>query len=155
MTVAGASAFDRLAAPDRIVVAVTDSPQSLRAARAAIALAASTSARLLVATVIQDGMVARALARASTEGQGEERLRTSADALLRHVERMAASDGVRADTLELAGEPAAQIAAEARRWSADLIVVGRRDQVGPSLPALGRVAQQLIELTEVPVLVVP
>ncbi|MFI5101216.1 MAG: universal stress protein [Actinomycetes bacterium] len=155
MTTGAGQALGPRAAPARILVAVDDSPQSLRAARTAIAIAAVTSARLLVVTVVQDGVVSRALARASTEAAGVDRLHTSAEALLHHVERLATDDGVHADTVELAGEPGLEIVSEARRWAAELVVVGRCAQELRSQPVLGRVAQQVVELSEAPVLVVP
>ena len=145
----------RAGLPTRVVVAVDDAPASLRAARAAVAVVAAAHARLLVVTVVQDGAVMRALSQASTVGKGPERLRTAAEAVLRHVEGLAAAAGVRAESVELDGDPGHKIVSEVRRWAADLVVVGRCERTGPSHPALGRVAQHVIELGDVPVLVVP
>jgi nucleotide-binding universal stress UspA family protein len=139
----------------RVLVAVDDAPESLRAARAAIAVAAAAKARLRAVSVIQDGIVLRALEGASQTPARAERRYGAATAVLRHVAELAATAQVPADTVVRDGDPGARIIAEAQTWAADLVVVGRCEALGASRPALGRVAQHVVELVDVPVLVVP
>jgi nucleotide-binding universal stress UspA family protein len=139
----------------RVLVAVDDAAGSLRAARAAVAVAAATAARLRAVSVIQDGAFLRALGQASSAPKGEERLRSAADAVLRHISDIAARSDVPFETVVRAGDPGQQIVAEARQWQADLVVVGRCEHPGDSRLALGRVTQHVLELVDLPVLVVP
>ena len=139
----------------RILAAVDDAPGSLRAARVATTIAAATQARLRVVSVIQDGAFLRALSQASSVPKGDERMRGAADALLRHVAAIAAEAGVSVETVVRDGDPGQQIVAEAVRWRTDLVVVGRCEHPGGSRLVLGRVTQHVLELVDVPVLVVP
>jgi nucleotide-binding universal stress UspA family protein len=78
-----------------------------------------------------------------------------AAALLRHVAAQAEQEGVPAETGSGSGPPAAIVLAEARRWHADLVVMGRSDAGGPGRTDIGSVAREVLEFAEVPVLVVP
>ncbi len=139
----------------RILLAVDDTGASIRAARAAIAVAASSGARLRVVSVIQDGIFLRALSRASSEPRGAERMQTAATAVLRHVAELAAGAGVNAETIVRDGDPGEQIVAEAAEWLADLVVMGRSEGAGAARPVIGPVAQHVLEMADSPVLVVP
>jgi len=57
------------------------------------------------------------------------------------------------ETAILAGRPAQAIAEEARRWSADVIVMGSRGHGALSTMVLGSVSAEVIDLTDRPVLV--
>jgi nucleotide-binding universal stress UspA family protein len=139
----------------RVLVAVDDAPESLRAARAAIAVASATGARLRAVCVVQDGVFLRALARASTAPKGAERMQEAANAVLRHVVELAAAAGVPVDAVVRDGDPGEEVVADAMEWRADLVVVGRCEREGASRPILGGVAQHVLELSDAPVLVVP
>jgi nucleotide-binding universal stress UspA family protein len=141
----------------RILVAVDDSAAALAAVRLAVDLASPCHAVLLLAHVIGDGELDRALARLSHEGRGTPA--TSRDdaaaALLRHVHAEARAAGVAAETRSLTGRPAPRLLEAAREWGADLVVIGRSDAGGPGHGYVGAVTREVLEFSEVAVLVVP
>jgi nucleotide-binding universal stress UspA family protein len=121
---------------ERILVAVDDSAPSLAAAAYAIELAGTRPSELRFATVIEDG--------------------TDADVLLRHVQTLAAAADVATTAAVCMGdEPFEALLAEARRWGADLVVMGRSDLRRPGRRYVGSQTEHLLEFTEIPVLVVP
>jgi nucleotide-binding universal stress UspA family protein len=137
-----------------ILLAVHDSPASMRAAHVALALARDAGAALVAVTVVPDGPVADALARTSPEPGAEGRRRAAADAVLRHVLAEAGREGVPAEGRVLAGPAGAAILRAAEQSSAGLIVVGRTESPDP-LGHIGDVALHILELAEVPVVAVP
>ena len=74
---------------------------------------------------------------------------------MRHVEEAAERAGVPGAGVSLEGEPGRVLLAEARDWHADLLVVGRADVTRPGTAYVGEVARQLLEFSDLPVLVVP
>ena len=140
--------------PALILLAVHDSPASMRAAHVALSLARGCAASVLAVTVVADGSVADALARTSREPGAKERRRAAADAVLRHVLADAARAGVPAEGRVLAGHAGAAILRAAEESAAGLIVVGRTEAPDP-LGHIGDVALQVLELADVPVLAVP
>ena len=60
-----------------------------------------------------------------------------------------------AEPVERYGEPAQEILQEARRWPADLVVIGRGPEPGVGGPYVGRETRIVLEYAEQPVLVVP
>jgi nucleotide-binding universal stress UspA family protein len=110
---------------ERVLLAVDDSAGSVAAVRAAVELAAACGAAIDVVTVLGDAVAAEALATASSSGQVLRRRERAATALLRHAAEAADRAAVPVHTVQLCGEPARHILAEARRCHADLIVVGR------------------------------
>lgn len=143
------------AQPARVLVAVHDAPASLRAARLAIAVAATVRCPLLVVTVVPDGPLHRALATLSLEPDSEARQHTAAQSVLRHVADLAAKAGVAAEVRELCTHPGEGVLAAALDWGADLLVVGRNETTGHTPGRVGDVALHVLELSMVPVLVVP
>jgi nucleotide-binding universal stress UspA family protein len=139
----------------RILVAVDDSPAALVAARLAVDLAGRTGATVHFVHVIGDGELVRALESVGRDGKLDSARSEAADALLRHVAATAARAGVAAETSSLAGEPAELVLAVAQRWDADLVVMGRSDVRGPGEPYVGAVTREVLEFSDVPVLVVP
>lgn len=137
----------------RILVAVYDSPAGLAAARMAVELARGWGAQL------------RAVAVATTKAQIEltgkipdhiaERSALAADAMLHHVEDLAGQAGVHVEIVRRGGEPFREILAEADRFAADLVVMGRSDRKGPASPYVGSVTGHVLEFSTCPVLVVP
>ena len=141
--------------PTRILLAVRDSASSLRAARLAIGVAVAAGCPLRTVTVVRDGELELALARATRDPTGAQRHREAAIPILRHVLSLARAAGVEAEGRELRGEPGPGILQAARDWGADLVVVGRGEVRDPRHGYLGDVALHVLELADVPVLLVP
>ncbi len=141
--------------PKRILVAVDDSPAALEGVRLAVDLARHTGAQLRFVHVLVDGDLLRALGEVHQDGTVVERRARGVALLLRHVEAEADRAGVAAAGVSLEGEPGQVLLAEARDWQADLLVVGRADVVRAGTAYVGEVARQLLEFSDLPVLVVP
>jgi nucleotide-binding universal stress UspA family protein len=139
----------------KVLVAVDDSPAALAAARAAIDFALRSGARLRFVHVTRDGEVLRALGTKGGDSQLTTRRNKAAAALLRHVGAEAERAGVPAETKHLNGDPAAMVLAEESEWGADLLVIGRSDVRGAGRPYVGTVTRHVLELVDIPVLVVP
>jgi nucleotide-binding universal stress UspA family protein len=122
---------------ERILLAVDDSAPAFAAADVAIELAGTLAAELRAITVAEEGhepaRVLHAVAARARRGGV-------------HAETDAVSDGL---------PPFEQALAEAERWGADVIVMGRSDQrrLGPAY--VGSQTSRLLEFAEIPVLVVP
>ncbi|MEZ5094362.1 universal stress protein [Nocardioides sp.] len=121
----------------RILLAVDDSAPAFAAADLAIELAQTLTAELRAVTVAEEGHLP--------------------DRVLGAVASRARRAGVRVETVTLAdGMPPFELTlAEADRWGADLVVMGRSDQrrLGPAY--VGSQTSRLLEFAEIPVLVVP
>ncbi|HEX2894742.1 MAG TPA: universal stress protein [Marmoricola sp.] len=139
---------------ERILVAVDDSPAGLAATRLALAVATRLGAGVRLVHVVADSYVTSALQESGGPGMAERRTAAAA-ALFRHVEGLARAAGVEAEPVERYGEPAQEILQEARRWPADLVVIGRGLERGVGGPYVGREARIILEYAEQPVLVVP
>jgi nucleotide-binding universal stress UspA family protein len=139
----------------KLLVAVDDSPAGIRAARVGSELAARLGAELRLMTVLQDHLLTAALAQVSAEPSLPERRLGSVASVLAHAVRLAAEAGVTAQTCQREGDPGREVLAEARSWSADLLVLGRAAQRRPGEAYVGDVAAHVLELAEVPVLLVP
>ncbi len=139
----------------RVLVAVDDSPAALAAARAAIDVAVRTGAHLRFLHVTSDGELLRALADRGRDSELTTRRNKAAMALLDHVGAEAERAGIQAETKHLEGDPAAIVLAEVCNWGADLLVIGRSDIRGAGRPYVGTVTRHVLELVDIPVLVVP
>jgi nucleotide-binding universal stress UspA family protein len=139
----------------KVLVAVDDSPAALAAARAAVDFATRTGAHLRFVHVTSDGELLRALAESGRDSQLATRRNKAAVALLRHVGAVAERAGIQAETKHLEGDPAAAVLAEVSDWRADLLVIGRSDVRGAVRPYVGTVTRHVLELVDIPVLVVP
>jgi nucleotide-binding universal stress UspA family protein len=136
-------------------VAVDDSPAALTAARLAVALADRLGASVRFVHVQGDGELVRRLAPTSDGERLSERRTRATRSLLLHVLALAERAEVPADTVSLEGEPAAGILTQARHWGADLLVLGRSGLRRPGQQYVGAVSRNVLELSDVPVLVVP
>lgn len=139
----------------RILVAVDDSAAALAAARAAIDVAVRTGAHLRFVHVTSDGELVRALADQGRDRHLAARRNKAAVALLDHVGAEAERAGIQAETKHLHGDPAAIVLAAVSDWGADLLVIGRSDIRGAGRPYVGTVTRHVLELVDIPVLVVP
>lgn len=141
--------------PQRVLVAVDDSPAALRAARLAITLAAGWGARVRAVTVLTDHALAQVLDATTPGGSVEERLAAAARTVLSWVTDLAAQHDVPVEVALLEGEPFRRILEDAEDYDADLIVMGRSDRRGPTSPYIGSETEHVLEFTDRPVLVVP
>jgi len=139
--------------PGRILVAVDDSPAGLEAARLATALAAANKARLKLVHVISDGTLARALAAPRVAEPPQHDQAQEAQALLLRLRTRAQQAGVEVEIEKVQGDAAPCVLDEARRWHADLVVVGRSEIRGPGSSYVGSVTRHILEFSECPVLV--
>jgi nucleotide-binding universal stress UspA family protein len=84
-----------------------------------------------------------------------ERRSAAAESLFQHVEGLARAGGVRAERIELYGEPAQLILGHAGRWHAELIVIGRGLERGVGRLYVGRETRMVLQFADQTVLVVP
>jgi nucleotide-binding universal stress UspA family protein len=138
-----------------LLVAIDDSPAALAAANTAIDLAGHLRARVRFLHVVGDGELVRALRSIDHGERLQERRSRATASLLQHVLDRAGRAGVPADTLGVDGDPADVILAQSRHWPADLVVLGRSGPRRAGQPYVGAVSRQVLELSDVPVLVVP
>jgi nucleotide-binding universal stress UspA family protein len=139
----------------RVLIAVDDSADSLAAARLAIEEAGRGGRLLRAVHVSADGALDEALRTAGAgPGVGARRGRSEA-AVLSRVQRLAAAAGVELETELLHGEVGRVLLEEARRWRADLVVVGKSTRSTYGEPYVGTVTRHVLEFSEQPVLVVP
>jgi nucleotide-binding universal stress UspA family protein len=137
----------------KILVAVDDTGPALRAAELAVALAAATGSRVRALNVFADGVLTELVAVAVGEPVEEAR-RVAGSSVLGAVVRAAERAGVPVGVCERDGEPGPEIVADAREWSADLIVLGRPRSL-PGRSRGGDVAVHVVEFADLPVLLVP
>jgi nucleotide-binding universal stress UspA family protein len=138
-----------------VLLAVDDSPAALAATRAAVALCAATGARLRVVTVVGDHHITEPLSHGADGQAVTARRERAAQAVLRHAELLSGRSGVAVETAALEGDAAPRVLDEARRWSADIIVVALVSHHGPGQPYIGGQTRHVLEFADVPVLVVP
>ncbi len=127
----------------RVLFAVDDSVDSLRAARFGAPLAAGWHAAVLILTVVPE--------------QANAARRAQAQSLLDHIARELGATGIAAARIDVAlrsGEAFRSILDESRAWPADMIVMGlsRHDQLRS--PYVGSQTEHVLEFSTCPVLVV-
>lgn len=141
----------------RIIVAVDGSSTSRRALREAIDLASDRSCALCIVSVLDIAFVTDE-APFSVDDY-EASVRKSAEKVLEAAAAAARKSGVSAETKLLAVKPKGdrvsdEIARFARRWKADLIVIGTHGRRGVSRLFLGSVAETVARGAPTPVLLV-
>jgi nucleotide-binding universal stress UspA family protein len=140
-----------------ILVAVDDSGAAFRAAGVAVELAQRLGARL-VAVSVADGALAdrpwggRSLAGAEAPLEAQM---AAVRAAQKHMHALAERAGVDVELRLVRGHVADALLDQARGTHAGLIVIGRVDRPGVRLTHVGRTAEQVLEFSEIPVLVVP
>jgi nucleotide-binding universal stress UspA family protein len=139
----------------RVLVAVTDSPAALAAARVAVELAAQLHGELRALHVDGDGALDAVVGGASRRPQLARRRGDAATAVLQRVTEMAERTGLPVRTERTEGDVATSILRCAAEWPADVIVLGRTARLGVGAPYIGHTAQRVLEFAEQPVLVVP
>ncbi|HTQ74777.1 MAG TPA: universal stress protein [Burkholderiales bacterium] len=137
----------------RILVPVDGSGPSTAGLRVALSLARERKARLRLVHLSRElaptrnGDVPASQLYARVKERGEE--------LLRRYERLCLRRGVTPQTalyVAIAGRAAKVIVKEAKRWRADLIVMGTHGRRGITRLALGSDAEQVVRRSPVPVL---
>jgi nucleotide-binding universal stress UspA family protein len=139
----------------RIVVATDGSEASLKAARMAIGVASRDGAELLVVHVVDDEVV-KEFCRALGKNEKEAR-QTFADngrKYVSEIEKLAQQNSVAVRGAVEHGAPHETILKLAEREKADLVVMGKIGRRGLRRALAGSVTRRVIDLAEIPVLVV-
>jgi nucleotide-binding universal stress UspA family protein len=142
----------------RILVPVDGSAVSDRGLKEALKLAREAGARVRLLHVVAE-YVAYANSEAAIDiGPILEGLREGGGKTLARIERRAQGHGVKIET-SLAENPGGRVADtivdEAKRWRADLIVMGTHGRRGVKRMLLGSDAELVVRHTPVPVMLVP
>lgn len=152
----------------RILVPVDGSPVSQRGLEEAVQIAKLTQGRLLLVHVIDELSLALAMdAQSGRAGSYLQSVKDEGARLLEDAKRSAQAAGIEVETAlhERYGAtvyPAVitessvdeTVIAEARRWKADLIVIGTHGRRGVSRLVLGSSAERILRSAPVPVLLV-
>ncbi len=140
----------------RILVPVDASPAAAAGLRLALDLARDQKARL---RLVHLGKHIPPPRRKKNEGMTVQELfeamRNEGRKLLDRQAALCRARGVRADTalyVGLAGQPAKLVLAEARKWRADLIVMGTHGRHGLRRIVMGSDAEKVMHAAPVPVL---
>ena len=137
-----------------VLLAVEDSPDALAAASFAVDIARRYRSRLRIVHVLVDHEFDAA--RAAAPGAGRVvGGRPAATLVLRRVTALAEAAGLEIETALLDGDVGQAILDAARRWAADVVVIGRSRRGSSGEPYVGAQTRHVLEFAEVPVLVVP
>jgi nucleotide-binding universal stress UspA family protein len=142
---------------EKILVPVDGSDTATRGLDEAIRLAKSQGATLRLLHVVNDLAALASPEAALYSDQLLERFRAHGQAVLATAEARAREAGLKPETrcVEVAGGPAGEaIVEEARRWPAQLIVVGTHGRRGLRRLVLGSDAEHIVRTSPVPVLLV-
>lgn len=142
----------------RILVPVDGSNTSDSALREAIKLASDRKAELWIVHVIED-IVPMWDVEVLNINDIREGLRQNGQRVLAKAEAMARDAGIKAETKLIDTSPpgariASMIAAEAKAWPADLIVIGTHGRRGVDHLLMGSVAEGVVRISPVPVLLI-
>jgi nucleotide-binding universal stress UspA family protein len=141
----------------RILVAIDGSRTSNMALRAAIKLAKDQQSDLRIVFVVDQFALAAEAPEQSTEYQVEER--RAGDLVLKRAAALAHKAGIEAETVRLEVQTlhdriADEISRNARKWRADVIVIGSHGRRGLSRLFMGSVAESLARIASAPVLLI-
>lgn len=142
----------------RILVPFDGSPTSLRGLEEAIALARVTHARLRLIYVVDALSFATGFETpAAYAGDLVPLIRKAGQQILARGASRSTDQGVEADTVlpeDFGGRVADLVGEEARRWGAELIVIGTHGRRGVGRLLMGSDAEQILRTAPVPVLLV-
>lgn len=141
----------------RIVVAVDGSRAAALGLKEAVALAKDQKARLLLVHVVDEHLLVPALDAFAGAAAAIEAMRASGHKIVEKAREYARGQGVTCDSavLETLAAPAADvIVKQARKWRADLLVLGTHGRRGLRRLVLGSDAEQVVRNSPVPVLLV-
>ncbi len=142
---------------ERIVVALDGSETSQAALAEALKLAKQSPAATLRVVTVVDIPAAVLTAEGANEVSVERSLRETADHVLAEASAAVRAEGVQAEMGVgecLGGSVSQTIVDEARRWNADVIVVGTHGRRGWRRMILGSVAEGVARSADRPVLLV-
>jgi nucleotide-binding universal stress UspA family protein len=141
----------------RILVPLDGSPTSERGLKEALRLAKNQQARLALLHVVDDSVFYIPPEGAFHVETLLDDLKTYGRQILQSAESLASRQGVKAESVlveNFAGRVADVITEQARRWRADLIVMGTHGRRGVSRMVMGSDAELVVRNTLVPVLLV-
>ena len=141
----------------RILVPIDGSATSKAGLKEALKLARTPGARLRLLHVVDESPILSLPEAGYTIDTVIEDLKRSGKALLASVARSVAARGAKCETalIESMGMRVAdQITADAKRWRADLIVIGTHGRRGVQRLVMGSDAELVVRNTAVPVLLV-
>jgi nucleotide-binding universal stress UspA family protein len=139
----------------RILVPVDASPASSAGLRLALKLARDQKARLRLIHLASQVPLGPTKGAGMTVQELFAAMRKDGRRFLERKTSLCRAAGVRTDDalyIGLGKHPAAVVAAEARKWRADLIVMGTHGRRGISRMMLGSDAQEVVRTSPVPVL---
>lgn len=142
----------------RILVPVDGGPVSAKGLKEAIKLARAARARLRLLHVVEEYAAFASPELGANVGPILDALRDAGRRTLAKVERQARGLGARPETAlaeSVGGRVADVIVAQARRWRADLIVMGTHGRRGMNRMLVGSDAELVLRHSPVPVLLVP
>jgi len=142
----------------RILVPVDGSTTSAKGLKAAIKLARESRGKLCLLHVVQEYAALAAPEVGSSIAPILEAMRAAGRKTLARIERGARGAGVRAETTlaeDFGGRVADAIVKQAKRWRADLIVMGTHGRRGIQRALLGSDAELVVRYSPVPVLLIP
>ena len=142
----------------RILVPVDGSPTSAKGLKAAIKLARENRAKLCLLHVAEEYAAFATLEVGANVGPMLDAIKAGARKTLARVERSARAAGSRPESVlveDLGGRVADAIVRQAKRWRADLIVIGTHGRRGVKRVLLGSDADLVVRYSPVPVLLVP
>jgi nucleotide-binding universal stress UspA family protein len=143
----------------RILVAIDGGATSLRALNHAIALASVHNARLRLLQVVEESLIVPA-AYAYPAGDFDEVIDSLWASGKRALDRgvaLAAKHGIEAERVQLRGglgPVSAVILSQARKWQADLLVMGTHGRRGLKRLILGSDAERVLREAPMPILIV-
>ncbi|MGK7956092.1 MAG: universal stress protein [Crocosphaera sp.] len=154
----------------KILVGIEEGDSSKEVFDTALNLAKAQGSQLMITTVIHDNLKSNLDLPIYSEITGygsiytremveleEKLIQESLQELqvwLKRLTRTAINEGIKADSDYTYGDPGRQICALAKKWGADLIVVGRRGRRGLSELLLGSVSNYVIHHAPCSILVV-
>lgn len=142
----------------RILVPVDGSPTSAKGLKEAIKLARESRAKLLLVYVVEEYAAFAAPELGANVGPLLDALSAAGRKALARIERSARAAGARPETLlveDFGGRVADAIVQQAKRWRADLVVMGTHGRRGVKRVLLGSDADLVVRYSPVPVLLIP
>lgn len=142
----------------RILVPVDGSPTAAKGMKEAIKLARGSRAKLLLLHVVEGYAAFAAPELGANVGPLLDALAAAGRKALARIERDARDAGARPETKlveNYGGRVADAVVQQAKRWRADLIVMGTHGRRGVKRALLGSDADLVVRYSPVPVLLVP